>query len=108
MGLMALDEGVFQHQSLQLTAGDDDVEVPHFLHHGGHLRQMLAVEIAADPVFELLRLADVDDLVMLVQHDVHARQQREMIRFFPQSFQHAVFYPFSSQLISSQCKSSNT
>ena len=76
MGLVPLDEGVFQHQGLKLTLGDDDVEVRHLFHHGRHLGQVFPVEIAADPVFQLLGLAHVDDLALLVEHDVHARQQR--------------------------------
>ena len=88
MGLVLLDEGVFQHQRLKLAAGDDDVEVRHLLHHGGHLGQMLPVEIAADPVLELLGLAHIDDLIVLVQHDIDPGQQGQMIRFFPQFVQH--------------------
>ena len=88
VGLMALDEGVFQHQGLKLAVGDDDVEVRHLFHHGCHLGQMLPVEIAADPVFELFGLAHIDDLAPGVQHDIDPRQQGQMIGFFPQFFQH--------------------
>ena len=79
VGLVPLDEGVFEHEGLKLAPRDDDVEVPHLVHHGGDLRQVLAVEIARDAVFELLGLADVDDLIVLVKHDVHARQQRQAV-----------------------------
>ena len=79
MGLVALDGGVFQHQGLKLAARDDDVEVAHLVHHGCDLWQVLAVEVARDAVFELFGLADVDDLIVLVEHDVHARQQRQTV-----------------------------
>ena len=90
VGLVALDEGVFQHQGLKLAAGDDDVEVRHLFHHGGHLGQMLPVEIAADPVFQLLGFAHVDDLAPGVQHDVDPGQQGQPIGFLPQGIQHVL------------------
>ena len=86
--LVLLYERVFQHQRLELAARDNDVEVMHLLHHGLDLRQMLPVEIAADAVLQLLRLADVYDLSVLVEHDVHARQQRQIICFFTQRIEH--------------------
>ena len=79
MGLVALDEGVFQHEGLKLAARDNDIEVAHLVHHGGDLGQVLAVEVARDAVFELFGLSDVNDLVVLVEHDVHARQQRQTV-----------------------------
>ena len=79
MGLVALDEGVFQNQGFKLAPGDDDVEIAHLVHHGGDLGQMLPVEIACDAVFELFGFAHIDDLPLLVEHDVHARQQRQSV-----------------------------
>ena len=87
--LVLLYERVFQHQRLKLAARDNDIEVMHLLHHGLDLRQMFPVEIAADAVLQLLRLADVYDLSVLVEHDVHARQQRQIICFFTQRIEHA-------------------
>ena len=86
--LVLLYERIFQHQRLELAARDNDVEVMHLLHHGLDLRQMLPVEIAADAVLQLLRLTDVYDLSVLVEHDVHARQQRQIICFFTQRIEH--------------------
>ena len=86
--LVPLYKRVFQHQRFKLASGDNDVEIAHLFHHRGDLRQVLAVEIAADAVFQLLRLADVYDLVMLVEHDVHAWQKRKIIRFFAESIKH--------------------
>jgi len=88
MRLMTLYKRIFQHQRLKLGACDNDIEVRNLFDHGRDLRQMLAVEIAADAVLQLFRLADVYDLVLRVEHDVHARQQREIICFFAQSIQH--------------------
>ena len=89
--LVPLDEGVLQHQRLELAVRDDHVEVAHLVHHRGHLRQMLAAEIAHDAVFQPLGFADVDNLGILVEHDVHARQLRQVIRFFQKRVKHAVF-----------------
>ena len=89
--LVALDQRVFQHQRLEFARGDDDVEIPHLVHHRGDLRQMLTAKIARDAVFQLLRLTDVKHLAVLVEHDIHARQQRQIIRFFQQRVKHVPF-----------------
>ena len=90
MGLMPLDQGVFQHQGLKLAGGHDDVKVRHLVHHGLYLGQMLPVEIAADPVFQLLGLANVYHFALFIQHDIHPRQQGQMIGFFSQGIKHTV------------------
>ena len=93
MRLMLLYQRIFQNQRLELTARDNNVEVAHLFDHGRDLWQMLAVEIAADTVFQLLRLPDVYDLPVLVEHDIHTRQQRQIIRFFTQSIEHRKISP---------------
>ena len=71
---VALDEGAFQHQRFKFGSSDNDVKMVDFAHHqpglGGVGRRVL--KILADPVFQLLRLAHIDDLIRLVPHDVHA------------------------------------
>ena len=62
MRFMSFDQGVFQYQGLEFRVGDDDVEIVHLGRHGRHLGQMIAPEIAGDPVFQRFRLADVDHL----------------------------------------------
>ena len=94
MGLVPLDEGVFQHKGLKLTPGDNDVEVAHLIHHGGHLGQVIPVKIAADTVFQFFGLADIDNLAVLVQHDVHAGQQREAVCLVGQGIKYGIGHDF--------------
>ena len=72
--LMLLDETAFQHQSLIFGVGDDVVIIidlgHHFCHLGGMIRR--PAEIAGDPLFQILRLADINDLPGLLLHDVYA------------------------------------
>ena len=83
-GLVALDEGVLQHQGLKLAVGDDDVKMVDLGHHGpGLLRVGGQVgKILAHPVFQGLGLAHVDDLALGVLHDVYARLERQAVGFF--------------------------
>ena len=83
---MPFDEGVFQNQGFKLAGRHNDLKIRHLFHHGGHLRKMVPVEVAADTVFELLGFADVNDLPLAVQHDVHAGEQRELIGFIQKGF----------------------
>ena len=83
-GFVQLDERVFEHERFELGLHDDDIEIRNVRNHGRHLRQVLAAKIARDAVFECFRLADIDDLAVLVEHDVHARQQWEHIGLFAQ------------------------
>ena len=86
MGLVPFDQGIFQDQGFKLTGRHNDLKIRHLLHHGGHLRKMLSVEVAADPVFELLGLADIDDFPPPVQHHVDAGEQRKLIGFIQKGF----------------------
>ena len=82
--LVALDEGVFQHERFKFRLGDDNVEIVHVRDHRRDLRQMLAAEIARHAVFQRLGLADVNHLAGSVQHDINARQQRQAVGFLAQ------------------------
>ena len=75
VGLMALDEGVFQHQGLELRPGHDGVEVVDLGDHGAGLFVVVrgVVEILAHPVFQGLGLAHIDHGVLGVLHDIYAR-----------------------------------
>ena len=83
---MLLDQRAFQYQALELGIGDDVGEVVHVVHHPPHLFGVvvLRAEVLADAVFQLLRLADVDDLARLVLHDIYARLQGKRHRLCPQ------------------------
>ena len=83
---MPLDERIFQDQGFEFAGGNNHLKVGHFFNHGRDLREVLAVEITAHAVFELLGLADVDHLAVLVEHDIHARQQRQTRGLLAQCF----------------------
>ena len=84
VGLVALDEGVLQNQRLKLRVGHNHVEVVNLAHHGPGLLRVggQVCEVLAHPVLQRLGLAHVDDLVFGVLHDIHARLQRQGMRFF--------------------------
>ena len=88
---VALDQRVFQHERFEFAVSDDHVEIAHLVDHRRHLRQMLAAEVADDAVFQPLGLADVDDLALFVEHDIHARKLRQIIRFFQKRIKHVSF-----------------
>ena len=85
LGHVPLDERAFEHERLKFRPGDDGVEMVDLRDHLPRLRRMggRILKILADTVFELLRLADVDDRAGLVLHQVHARLvgQRERLVF---------------------------
>ena len=74
-----LDEAALQDQSLKLTGAEDVIEIPDIFHHFADFVRVtcLGAEILADPVFEDLGFADVDDLSSAVFHDVDAGVQRQ-------------------------------
>ena len=75
LGHIPLDQGAFQHQSLKLRGGHNHVEVVDFAyHHSGFGRMGGSVlKILAHPVFQLLGLADINNLVGLIAHDIDPR-----------------------------------
>ena len=85
-GLVPLDQGVLQDQCLELRAHHDGVEVIHLGHHHPGLFVVAAagLEVLADAVFQLFRLAHIDDQSRLVHHDVHARGQGQAVRLLQQ------------------------
>ena len=86
MGHVALDEGVFQHQGLELAGDENGVEMIHLAHHLPGLQRVggAFLEVLAHPVFQLLRLAHIDDLPGLVHHQIDPRQQRQVVGLSPQ------------------------
>ena len=73
VGFVQLDEVALQAQGLQVGGAQEDVEIVNVGDHRGHLGGMLGVtEIGAHPVFEVHRLADVDDRALRVLHEVAA------------------------------------
>ena len=80
-GLMALDEGILQHQGLELRPDDNGVEPVHMGHH--HLRFLVVaggvLKVLADAVFQFFGLAHIDDLAGLVHHQIDAGQQGQVV-----------------------------
>ena len=80
-----LDERALKHQRFKFARRNDNVKVVDLTDHFPRLRRMGAgiLKILADAVFELFRLADVDDLSGLVLHDIYARLiwQRQRLVF---------------------------
>ena len=85
---MPLDEGVLQHQGLELAGDEDGVKVVHLGHHVPGLGGVggAVLKILAHPVFQLLGLAHVDDLAGLVHHQIDAGGQGQVIGLLPQLF----------------------
>ena len=68
-----LDQVAFQDQGFQVRFAQEDVEIVDMGDHGRYLRRMGRVpEIAPDPVFQVHRLADVDDRPGSVLHQITA------------------------------------
>ena len=70
-GAMLLDEVAFQRECLKVGLAEHEVKIIHAADHGGHLRRMRAVEILPHAVFQIDRLADVNDLAPAF-HDIAA------------------------------------
>ena len=83
---MALDEGIFQDQSLELAGDKDGVEVVHLGDHQLRLGVVgsVVLKVLAHPVFQLLGLAHIDDLAGLVHHQIDPRCQGQVRRLFLQ------------------------
>ena len=85
---MELDQAAFQYKSFKFTAGDDVVEIVHMGHHLPHLFGVGGVfpEVAYHPVFQGFRLSDVDDLPLLILHQVNAGLEGQAQGFLFQFF----------------------
>ena len=73
-----LNQTAFEHQCFKLAVGHNIVKMVHVFDHFAHF-DCVAVrraEILADAVFERFCLADINNFILLVFHDIHAGQQR--------------------------------
>ena len=79
--LMFLDEIILEHQRLELRIDDDVLEALHQMHHLLDLHGFLIgfLEVLLDAVFQHLRLADIDDLILRAVHDIDARERRQLM-----------------------------
>ena len=96
MRLMELYQVAFQCQRLQIGIAQQDVKVIHLRHHGGYLGGMLlGMEIAAHAVFQVDRLAHIDDLALML-HQVAAGAVGQHGQLGSQVFaQHRAPLPFN-------------
>ena len=76
--LVSLDEVVLEQQRLGVGVGDGDFDGADLRHQRLHLGVDVAGgEVGADPVPEIARLADVQQLLPRAEHAVHAGAARQ-------------------------------
>ena len=89
VGLVQLDEVALQDQRFEVGVDQDDVKVIDLLDHGRHLGRVLArLEVRAHAVFEVLGLADIDDLSVGL-HQVTSGAVGQLLDLEAQQFVHA-------------------
>ena len=71
--VMRLDEIHLEDEALFVGPDYDRVEMMDVRDHGRDLPLLRAQEIMADPLFEVFGLADIDDSVIFVLHQIAAR-----------------------------------
>ena len=73
-----LDEVVLEDQRLGVGVDDRDLAAAHLAHHRRDLRrQLVGAKIARHAALEVLRLADVENLAIRIEHAVHAGPRRK-------------------------------
>ena len=89
--LMQLDEVTFQNQRFEIRIAEHDIKIVDPRHHRAHLdRVRLGMgEILADAVFEVDRLADIDDPALAL-HQIAARTGGQFFNFEFQQIVHRV------------------
>ena len=75
--IMRLDEVHLKDEGLFLVMDDDEIEMVDMGDHGENLTALWAEEILGNPVLEVLRFSDVDDLIISVFHEINARFGRK-------------------------------
>ena len=83
LGRVLLDEVVLGDESVHLARADDIAKIGDVGEHRHHLRRLVAglIKILLQPRFEALGFADVDDLSVLVQHQINAGILRHVFEF---------------------------
>lgn len=81
---MALNQRVLQHQGFKLAGDENCVKVVNLRYHlAGFDRVGCAVlKVLADPVFQFLRLAHINDLAHLIHHKIDSWRQGEIGSLF--------------------------
>ncbi len=72
------DQVVFEHERFGLGVDDRHFDSRHLRQHClGLWRRVRAVKVGGDPLLEVARLADIDDLVLRIEHAIHAWTMRQ-------------------------------
>ena len=75
--IMRLDEVHLKDEGLFLVMDDDEIKMVDMGDHGENLSALRAEEILGNPVLEVLRFSDVDDVIIGVFHEINARFGRK-------------------------------
>ena len=70
--IMGLDEVHLEDEGLFFAMDDDEIEMIDMGDHGENLPALWAEEILGNPVLEVLRFSDVDDVITRVFHEINA------------------------------------
>ena len=75
MRAVALDQIAFQRECFQFAVHQNDIEIIDLFHHRAHLRRVVfrCVEILRYAVFQILRLAHVDDFALMLHQIASGR-----------------------------------
>ena len=87
--LDVLDQPVLGQQGFDFAVGLDDVEIDDIVQQAGLLELELGggLEIAADPIAQGGRLADIDDAAFVILHQVDAGRFRQGLGFVGEFFE---------------------
>ena len=79
--MMLLDQIALQHKRLQLRIGDDILKTADMRHHLLDLDALIpaALKILPHPVLETDRLAYINDMILLIMHDVNTGSARQLL-----------------------------
>ena len=75
--IMRLDEVHLKDEGLFLVMDDDEIKMVDMGDHGENLTALWAEKILGNPVLEVLRFSDVDDVIIGVFHEINARFGRK-------------------------------
>ena len=79
--MMLFDQVAFQDKSLQLRVCNNILKPPDMRHHLFDLDALVpaALEILPYPVLQADRLADINDMIILVMHNIDPGTSRQLL-----------------------------
>ena len=83
--LVLFDETALQHKGFVFRVGDNKIVVIHVFDHTGDLRRMVGrlPKITCHTIFQILCFSHVDDLRLLIFHQINTRRCCELCCFLP-------------------------